>query len=81
MAESLVTDWIADYSSLDASEIRTFAAQHEHNHEIASALFSILNERHKYTDVSFPRQNRENPSFSLRTLYQIPLLSCQNFAL
>ncbi|XP_055707815.1 hyccin isoform X2 [Phlebotomus papatasi] len=51
MAESLVTDWIADYSSLDASEIRTFAAQHEHNHEIASALFSILNERHKYTDL------------------------------
>ncbi|XP_059614272.1 hyccin isoform X1 [Phlebotomus argentipes] len=51
MAESLVADWIADYSSLDASEIRTFAAQHEHNHEISSALFSILNERHKYSDL------------------------------
>ncbi|XP_055687831.1 hyccin isoform X1 [Lutzomyia longipalpis] len=52
MAESLVTDWIADYTSLeDPSEIRTFAAQHEHNHEIASALFTILNERHKYSDL------------------------------
>uniref|UniRef100_A0A6B2E619 Putative beta-catenin-tcf/lef signaling pathway component drctnnb1a n=1 Tax=Phlebotomus kandelakii TaxID=1109342 RepID=A0A6B2E619_9DIPT len=51
MAESLVADWIADYSSLDASEIRTFAAQHEHNHEIASALFSILNDKHKYSDL------------------------------
>ncbi|GAB0096996.1 Hyccin [Sergentomyia squamirostris] len=51
MAESLVADWITDYSSLDASEIRSFAAQHEHNHEIASALFSILSERHKYSDL------------------------------
>uniref|UniRef100_A0A1L8DMT9 Putative beta-catenin-tcf/lef signaling pathway component drctnnb1a n=1 Tax=Nyssomyia neivai TaxID=330878 RepID=A0A1L8DMT9_9DIPT len=52
MAESLVADWITDYTSLqDPSEIRTFAAQHEHNHEIASALFTILNERHKYSDL------------------------------
>lgn len=53
MAESIVSDWIADYGALtEQSEIRTFAAQHEHNHEIASALFTIVNERLKYPDVS-----------------------------
>lgn len=53
MAESIVSDWIADYGALtEQSEIRTFAAQHEHNHEIASALFTIINERLKYPDVS-----------------------------
>lgn len=52
MAESIVTDWLADYAALEHSEIRTFAAQHEHNHEISSALFTIINERLRYPDVS-----------------------------
>lgn len=52
MAESIVTDWLADYSSLETSEIRSFAAQHENYHEIASALYTILNEKNKYPDVS-----------------------------
>lgn len=52
MAESIVTDWLSDYASLQAFEVRSFASQHEHNHEIAHALFTILNERLKYPDVS-----------------------------
>lgn len=52
MAESIVTDWLSDYAALESSEVRTFAAEHEHNHEIAHALFTILNERLKYPDVS-----------------------------
>lgn len=52
MVESLVTDWVADYEALDPKEIRAFASQHEHNHEISSALFTIINERLKYPDVS-----------------------------
>lgn len=52
MAECIVTDWIADYSALEQSEIRTFAAQHEDNHEISSSLFTIINERLRYPDVS-----------------------------
>lgn len=52
MAESIVTDWLSDYTSLQQFEIRSFASQHEHNHEIAHALFTILNERLKYPDVS-----------------------------
>lgn len=61
MAESIVSDWLADYAALEPTEIRTFAAQHEHNHEISSALFTIINERLKYPDVSaiysFPIEN------------------------
>lgn len=51
MAESIVTDWLTDYAALESTEIRTFAAQHENNHEISSALFTIINERLKYPDV------------------------------
>lgn len=51
MAESIVTDWLSDYTSLQPFEIRSFASQHENNHEIAHALFTILNERLKYPDV------------------------------
>lgn len=52
MAESIVNDWLADYAAIEPTEIRAFAAQHEHNHEISSALFTIINERLKYPDVS-----------------------------
>lgn len=52
MAESIVADWLADYEALEPAELRTFAAQHEHNHEIAHALFTIIGERVKYPDVS-----------------------------
>lgn len=56
MAESIVTDWLADYAALQHSEIRAFAAQHEHNHEISTALFTIINERLRYPDVSCRRR-------------------------
>lgn len=52
MAESIVSDWLADYAAIEKSEIRTFAAEHEHNHDISNALFTIINERLKYPDVS-----------------------------
>lgn len=52
MAESIVSDWLADYAAIESTEIRAFAAQHENNHEVSSALFTIINERIKYPDVS-----------------------------
>lgn len=52
MAESIVTDWLAEYASLEPTEMQTFIAEHETNHEVASALFTIINERLKYPDVS-----------------------------
>lgn len=52
MAESIVSDWLAEYASLEPTEMQTFVAGHEHNHEVSSALFTIINERLKYPDVS-----------------------------
>lgn len=52
MAESIVSDWLAEYTSLEPTELQTFIAEHENNHEVSSALFTIINERLKYPDVS-----------------------------
>lgn len=52
MAESIVSDWLAEYAALEPTELQTFIAEHENNHEVSSALFSIINERLKYPDVS-----------------------------
>jgi hypothetical protein len=52
MAESIIHDWLSDFNSLQDVELKSFAAQHENNHEISTALYTILNERHKYKDVS-----------------------------
>ncbi|XP_058055386.1 hyccin isoform X2 [Anopheles bellator] len=54
MAEAIIADWISDYGALQESELRTFAAQHENDFEIAKALYSILNERTKYKDLIHP---------------------------
>ncbi|XP_050092146.1 hyccin isoform X3 [Anopheles aquasalis] len=58
MAEAIIADWIADYSGLQESELRTFAAQHENDFEISKALYSILNERTKYKDLIHPICNQ-----------------------
>uniref|UniRef100_A0A182NI25 Hyccin n=1 Tax=Anopheles dirus TaxID=7168 RepID=A0A182NI25_9DIPT len=58
MAEAIIADWISDYSALQESELRTFAAQHENDFEISKALYSILNERTKYKDLIHPICNQ-----------------------
>ncbi|XP_052895286.1 hyccin isoform X1 [Anopheles moucheti] len=58
MAEAIIADWISDYSSLQESELRTFAAQHENDFEISKALYTILNERMKYKDLIHPICNQ-----------------------
>lgn len=52
MAESIISDWLADYAALEPAELRSFAAEHEHNHEVAQALFTIIGDRVKYPEVS-----------------------------
>lgn len=51
MAESIISDWLSDYAALEPAGLRTFAAEHEHNHEVAQALFSIIGDRVKYPEV------------------------------
>uniref|UniRef100_A0A1Q3FUJ3 Putative beta-catenin-tcf/lef signaling pathway component drctnnb1a n=1 Tax=Culex tarsalis TaxID=7177 RepID=A0A1Q3FUJ3_CULTA len=58
MAEAIISDWISDYSSLQESELRTFAAQHENDFEISKALYTVLNERAKYKDLIYPVCNQ-----------------------
>lgn len=38
----LITEWLSEYAALRENEIKSFAAEHEHNHEIATALFNLL---------------------------------------
>ncbi|XP_013186604.2 hyccin [Amyelois transitella] len=40
--EHLINEWLSEYSSLQDNEIKSFAAEHEHNHEIATALFNLF---------------------------------------
>lgn len=58
MAESIVSDWLNDYISIGETEIHSFAAQHENNHDVSKALFTVLNERHKYPDLLHPVCNQ-----------------------
>ncbi|EAT40253.1 AAEL007985-PA [Aedes aegypti] len=58
MAESIISDWIAEYNSLQESELRSFAAQHENDYEISKALYTVLNERAKYKDLIYPVCNQ-----------------------
>ncbi|XP_055606530.1 hyccin isoform X1 [Uranotaenia lowii] len=81
MAEAIISDWIADYNSLQESEVRTFAAQHENDFEISKALYTVLNERTKYKDLIYPVCNQlcnfyRSNEVELRrfTLQFVPLL-------
>lgn len=53
MAASIVNDWLAEYNSLEPQEIRSFAAFHAENHELSTAIQTILNDRTKHPEVSY----------------------------
>ncbi|XP_053625681.1 hyccin isoform X2 [Plodia interpunctella] len=40
--EPLIKEWLSEYASLQENEIKSFAAEHEHNHEIATAIFNLF---------------------------------------
>ena len=44
MAEwkQLISEWLSEYAALQENEIKSFAAEHEHNHEIATAIFNLF---------------------------------------
>lgn len=44
MAEwkQLISEWLNEYAALQENEIQSFAAEHEHNHEIATAIFNLF---------------------------------------
>ncbi|KAJ0180517.1 hypothetical protein K1T71_003921 [Dendrolimus kikuchii] len=38
----LISEWLNEYAALQENEIKSFAAEHEHNHEIATAIFNLF---------------------------------------
>lgn len=52
MADAIVSDWLAEYNSLEPQEIRSFAALHAENHELSTAIQTILSDKTKHSDVS-----------------------------
>ena len=51
MAEAIVSDWITEYETLQPEEMKSFISQLESNHEIATALYSVLADRSKHSEV------------------------------
>lgn len=38
----LINEWLSEYASLQENEIKSFAAEHEHNHEISTSIFNLF---------------------------------------
>lgn len=51
MVEALISDWLEEYSTITEDELTSFAAQHQHNHEVAAALFAVFHNCTKYPEV------------------------------
>lgn len=51
MAEAIVSDWIAEFNSLEPEELKTFSALHNENHELSTAIQTIFNDRTKHSEV------------------------------
>lgn len=56
MAEAIVSDWLAEFNSLEPEELKTFSALHAENHELSTAIHTILNDRTKHLEVSLACQ-------------------------
>ena len=53
MTETIIREWLADYAALSPAEVHTFASTVHHNKEVISAVYAVLEERHKYQTVVF----------------------------
>lgn len=85
MAEwkALISDWLSEYANLQEDDIKSFAAEHEHNHEIASALFSLFSPEEE-SDTSPSDENDqllENVCLQLFYFYRSQELLLQRFTL
>lgn len=51
MVDILLSDWLEEYNSLSESEIRSYAAEQEHNNEVVIALYTVFDEHVKYSKL------------------------------
>ena len=52
MADSIVADWISDFNALEPQQLKTFAALHAENHELSTAIHTLLQDKAKHQEVS-----------------------------
>jgi len=53
MTEHIVREWLSDYAALSPEEVHSFATSLEHNQELVSALYSVLENREYYQKVKY----------------------------
>lgn len=53
MTEQIVKEWLADYAALSPAEIHSFAVSVQLNREVITAIYNVLEERHKYQSVGY----------------------------
>lgn len=58
MTEQLVREWLSDYAALSPVEAHTFVASLEHNQELVSALYAVLEGRDHYQKLIDPVCNQ-----------------------
>lgn len=51
MTESLINEWLAECKDVSPSELHTFASTLSQDNEIVRALYILLEERTKYSEV------------------------------
>lgn len=52
--KQLITEWLSEYATLQENEMKSYAAEHEHNHEIATAIFNLF-----YHEEDEPTSSKE----------------------
>ncbi|KPJ15082.1 Hyccin [Papilio machaon] len=84
--KQLITEWLNEYASLQDNEIKSFAAEHEHNHEIATAIFNLLYSEDKdevqtCNKDELYEQLLENVCVQLFSFYRSKEIELQRFTL
>ncbi|XP_041977174.1 hyccin [Aricia agestis] len=83
----LITEWLNEYASLQENEIKSFAAEHEHNHEIATAIFNLLYDEDKEKEndliknIEMNQEMLENVCVQLFSFYRSKEVELQRFTL
>lgn len=52
MTESLINEWLADCADISTTELQTFAKTLSQDNEVVRALYMLLEERSKYSEVN-----------------------------
>ena len=58
MTEHIIQDWLADYAALSPVEVHSFANNLKHNDEVITALYAVLEERNKFSNLVDPVCNQ-----------------------